>query len=72
MRGMNVGPIIQSEVNQKEKKNCILTHTHIYIYMESRKIVLMIILAGQQTRWRHKEQTCGHGGGRRGWDDLRE
>ena len=32
MRGMNVGPIIQSEVNQKEKKNCKLTHTHIYIY----------------------------------------
>ena len=39
-------PIIQSEVSQKEKNNyCILTHTHIY--MDSRKIVLTILLAGQ-------------------------
>ena len=34
MRWMNLKPIIQSEVSQKEKdKYCILTH----IYMESRK-----------------------------------
>ena len=26
-------PIMQSEVNQKEKKNCILTQTHTYIYI---------------------------------------
>ena len=29
---MNLEPIIQSEVSQKDKyKYCILTHTHIYI-----------------------------------------
>ena len=30
------------------------------------KIVLMILLAGQQRRQRH----FGHSGGRSGWDDL--
>ena len=33
--------------------------------MESRKIVLMNLFAGQEKRRRHREQTCGHGGG--GW-----
>ena len=28
--------------------------------------------AGQQWRGTHKVQTCGHGGERRGWDELRE
>ena len=40
--------------------------------MEPRETVLMIVPAGQQRRCRHREQTCGHSGGRRGWDDLRE
>ena len=36
---MNLEPVIQSEVSQKEKiKYCILTH----IYMESRKMVFAI------------------------------
>ena len=35
--------------------------------MESRKMVLMNIFAGQQWRLRQREQTCGHHGGRRGW-----
>ena len=26
----------------------------------------------QQWRCRHREQTCGHSRGRRGWDELRE
>ena len=44
MRWMNLEPIIQSEVSQKEKdKYCILTHI-----MESRKTVLTILHAGQQ------------------------
>ena len=30
--------------------------------MESRKIVLMNLFAGQQWRCRHREQTYGHGG----------
>ena len=38
--------------------------------MESRKMLLMNILAGQQWRGRHREQTCRHSGGRREWDEL--
>ena len=42
--------------------------------MESRKMVLMNLSAGQQWRCRHTEQTCEHGsaGGRRRWDEWRE
>ena len=40
--------------------------------MESRKMVLMNLFAGQQRRRRYREQTCGHSGGRREWDRLRE
>ena len=40
--------------------------------MESRKMVLMKLFVGQQWRRRHREQTCGHSRGRRGWDGLRE
>ena len=47
VRWMKLEPVIQSEVSQKEKnKYCILTH----IYMESRKMVLMKLLAGQDWR----------------------
>ena len=42
-RRLNLEPIIQSDVSQKEKnKYCILSH----IYMESRKMVLMNLFAG--------------------------
>ena len=52
MRWMNLEPIIQSEVSQKEKdKYRILT----YIYMESRKMVLKNLFTGQQWRNRHRE-----------------
>ena len=45
MRWMNLEPIIQSEVSQKEKdKYCILTN----IYMESRKMIRKNLFAGQQ------------------------
>jgi len=40
--------------------------------MESRKIVLMNLFAGQDKRGRHGEQTCEHSRGRRGWGKLRE
>ena len=40
--------------------------------MESRKMVLMNLFAGQQWRCKHREQTCGHNGRRREWDKLRE
>ena len=40
VRWMNLEPVIQSEVSQKEKnEHCILIHTHTHIYMESRKTV---------------------------------
>ena len=55
MRWINLEPIIQSEVSQKEKdKYCI--HT----YMEYRKMVLKNLLTGQRWRNRHREQTYGH------------
>ena len=54
---MNLEPIIQSEVSQKEKdKYCILTHI-----LESRKMVLKNLFSGQQWRNRHREYTYGHG-----------
>ena len=56
MRWMKLEPIIQSEVNQKEKHQySILTHT----YMEFRKMVMMTLYARQQKRHRYKEQTFG-------------
>jgi len=52
MRWMNLEPIIQSEVSQKEKdKYSILMH----VYMESRKMVLKNLLTGQRWRNRHRE-----------------
>ena len=40
--------------------------------MESRKIILMKLLAWKDWRHRHREQTCEDSGGRRGWDKLRK
>ena len=69
MRWMKLEPIIQSEVNQKEKHQySILTH----IYMEFRKMVTMTLYVRQQKRLRCKEQTFGLCERRRRWDDLRE
>ena len=52
MRWMNLQPIIQSEMSQKEKdKHHILTH----IYMESRKMVLKNLFTGQQWRNRYRK-----------------
>ena len=52
MRWMNLEPVIQREVSQKEKdKYHILTH----IYMETRKMVLKNSFTGQQRRNRHRE-----------------
>ena len=44
----------------------------LYIYIGSRKLVLMNLCTGQQRKHRHKEQTYGHSGGGKGWDDFRE
>ena len=60
MRWKNLQPTIRSEISQKNKYRIVL------IYMESRKTVLMNLFMGQQWRYRHREQTYGHGlgGGR--------
>ena len=51
LRQMNLEPITQSEVSQKEKdKYCILMHN-----TESRKMVLKNLLTGPQGRNRHGE-----------------
>ena len=39
--------------------------------MEFRKMVLINLFAEQKMRHRQREQTYGHSGGRRGWDELR-
>ena len=53
MRWMNLEPIIQSEVRQKEKD--IYLYSNAYIYIESRKMVLKNLFTGQQWRNRHRE-----------------
>ena len=59
MRWMNLKPITESEWSQKEKdKYCILMH-----YMESRKMVLKNLFAGQQWRNRHKDRLMDVGRG---------
>ena len=70
MRWMNLEPIIKNKVNQKEEKE--ISYINAYIYMESRKTVLMNVSTGQQWRYRHREKTCVHKEGRRGWDELRK
>ena len=60
VRWMNLEPVIQSEVSQKEK-NKYTTLTH----MESRKMVSMNLSIGKEWRYRRREQTCGHNRGGR-------
>ena len=64
---MNLEPIIHSEVSQKEKdKHRLLTH----LYENLERQYLMNLSEGQ--KWRCREQTCRHTGGRIGWDELRK
>ena len=71
MRWMSLEPIIQSEVSQKkEDKYSMLMHM-CGLFLCNRRMVLMILFAGQQMRCRHKEQTYDHSEGGRRWDDLR-
>ena len=53
VRWKNLQPVIQSEAVRKRKTNIIYQHT--YVYIESRKIVLMNIFAEKECRCRHKE-----------------
>ena len=62
MRWMNLKPIIY---RVKEVRETNIAYEHMC--MESRKMVLMNLFAGQKWRHRHRKQTCGQSG-RRGWD----
>jgi len=62
VRWMNLEPVVQSEVSQKEKsKYCVLMH----IYVKSRKLIL-INLFSRRNRDADIEKTCGHSRGSRG------
>ena len=37
--------------------------------LESREMVLMNLFAGQRWRQGCREETCGHSGGKKGWDE---
>jgi len=50
MRWMNLEPIIQTEVSQKEIDKYLT-----YIYMESKKMVLKNLFTEQQWRNRHRK-----------------
>ena len=66
MRWMKLEPIIQSEVNQKEKHQYRILR-HIY---EFRKLVMRTLYVRQLKRHRCIEQSFGLCGRGRGWDDL--
>ena len=69
MRWMKLELIMQSEVSQKEKHQySILVH----IYMEFRKMIMIILYARQQKRHRCIEQSFGLYGRGRGCDGLGE
>ena len=36
------------------------------------KMVPMNLFAGKEQRHRYRGKTCGHNGGRRGWDELKD
>ena len=53
MRWMKLEPIIQSDINQKEKHQYSIL---MYIYIEFRNMVMMILYVRQQKRHRYKGQ----------------
>ena len=63
-----IGPFIETWVDE----DSVLRREVIQRDVESRKMVLMNLIAGQEKRCRHGEETCGHMEGRKGWDKLRE
>ena len=62
MRWMNLEPIIRTEVRKRKTNIEILMPN-----MESRKMVLMNLFAGQKGRCRYREKNFGHGVG--GWKE---
>ena len=62
MRWTKLEPLYRVKLVRKRKINLILMH----IYMESRKMVLMNLFAGQQWRNRHRTDLWTRGMGRGG------
>ena len=65
-------PWVRKELDTTERLLLTYIYIYIYIYMESRRIILMNLSSGKEWKYRHREQTYGHRGGRRGWDKLRK
>lgn len=57
------------ELVKKRKKQILYINAYIW---SQKKMVLMKLFVVQELRHRQREQACGPGGGRKGWDDLRE
>ena len=54
---------LSTEFSRQEYWSGLPFLSYIYIYMESRKMILMKLFAGQQWIHRHRKQTYEHGGG---------
>ena len=68
MGWMNLEPIIQSEVSQKEtNKYCILMHIYGIQKDGTDESICRAVMVTQ-----HREQTYGHSRGQSGWKALRE
>ena len=73
-------PVMQPESHQNQKRPCVYPTATVKpgktvpwgLSGLSSKVVLMNLFAGQELRFRRREQTYAHSGGRRGWDELRE
>ena len=67
VRWMELEPVIQNEISQKEKQ---ISYNNTYIWDLENGTDEPICRAGKRLRCR--EWTCGHSRGRRGWDKWRE
>ena len=57
---MNLEPVIQWSKLEREKRI-----SRFHIHMESRKMILMNLVAGKEWRCRYIKWTCGYSGGRK-------
>ena len=72
MRWMKLEPIIWSEVGQKEKDKFLFIYFFIintYTWNPKTSTDEPICRVAIEM---YREKTCGHSGGRRGWDKLKE
>ena len=69
---MQAGKENRKQKKRHEKELLKMGIKYTNIYMEFRKMVMIILYARQKKRHRCIEQTFGLYGRRQGWDDLRE